>query len=156
MIGTVSHKTHLIPEWPKSTSSRFLKRSKGLSLKKLSKEFNRTESRFLGALSKLDEFLLNPQVRTCSVAVPGTSRNNDPENRELIGDRSLGDPYPEAVFSSCHSSNLNDSEQDETHHRNSSDWDGKTNLLEKKMNFFSSEKNLLFLGRRGNCKRLIQ
>ena len=28
------------------------------------KEFSRTESRILGALSKLDEFLLNPQVRT--------------------------------------------------------------------------------------------
>ena len=32
--------------------------------KKLSKDFSRTESRILGAPSKLDEFLLNPQVRT--------------------------------------------------------------------------------------------
>ena len=47
--------------------------------KKLSKEFSRTESRILGTLSKLDEFFLNPQVRTCSVAVPGTSRNNNAE-----------------------------------------------------------------------------
>ena len=38
--------------------------------KKLSKDFSKTESRILGALSKLDELLLNPQVRTCSVAVP--------------------------------------------------------------------------------------
>ena len=45
----------------------------GRVTKKLSKDFSRTESRILGALSKLDEFLLNPQVRTCSVAVPGTS-----------------------------------------------------------------------------------
>ena len=88
----------------------------GRVTKKLSEEFNRTESRILGALSKLDEFLLNPQVRTCSVAVPGISRNNDSENRELSGDRSLGDPCPEAVFSTYHSSNLNDSEQEETHH----------------------------------------
>ena len=69
------------------------------------------------ALSKLDEFLLSPQVRTCSVAVPGKSRNNDSENREAIGDRSLGNPCPEAVFSTDHSSNLNKSEQEETHHR---------------------------------------
>ena len=68
----------------------------GSVAKKLSKEFNRTESRILGALSKLDEILLNPQNRTCSVAVPGTSRNNDSENREPTGDRSLGDPYPKA------------------------------------------------------------
>ena len=83
---------------------------------KLSKEFSRTESRILGALSKLDEFFLNPQIRTCSVAVPGTSRNNDSGNQKLTGYCSLGDPCPEVVFSACHSSNLNDSEQEEIHH----------------------------------------
>ena len=85
--------------------------------KKLSKEFSRTDSRLLGALSKLDELLLNTQVRTCSVAVPGTSRNSGSENRVSTGDRSLGDLCPEAVFSTYHSSNLNDSKQEETHHK---------------------------------------
>ena len=80
----------------------------GRVTKKLSKEFSWTESRILDALSKLDEFLLNPQFPTCSAAVPGTSRNNNSENRKSIGDRSLGDPCPEAVFSACHFSNLND------------------------------------------------
>ena len=77
---------------------------------KLSQVFSRTESRILGALSELDEILLSPQVRTCSVAVPGTSRNNNSENREPTGDRSLDDPFPEMVFSACHTNNLNDSE----------------------------------------------
>ena len=86
----------------------------------------------------------NSVLYTTSVAVPGTFSNIDPKNRELTRGRSLGDPCPEAVFSACHSSNLNDSEQEETHHRNSSDWDGKTNLLEKKMKFFSSEKIYFF------------
>ena len=88
----------------------------GKVTRKLSKDFSRTESRILGALSKLDQFLLNQQVRNRSVAVPGTSRNNDSENREPTGDRSLGDPCPEAVFSTYHSGNSNDSEQEETHH----------------------------------------
>ena len=57
----------------------------GRVTKKLSKEISRMESRILGALSKLDEFLLNPQVWTCSGAVSGTSRNSDSENREPIG-----------------------------------------------------------------------
>ena len=70
----------------------------------------------MGASSELNEFLLNPQVRTCSVAVPGISRNKNSENREPTGDRSLGDPCPGAVLSACHSSNPNDSEQGETHH----------------------------------------
>ena len=84
--------------------------------KKLSKDIKGTESRILGALSKLDEFLLNPQVRTCSVAVLGTSRNSDLENQELTGDRSLNDPCPEAVFSYHHSGNLNGSELEESPH----------------------------------------
>ena len=33
---------------------------------KLSEEFSQTEPRILGALSKLDEFFLSPQLRTCS------------------------------------------------------------------------------------------
>ena len=78
---------------------------------KFSNEFSRTESRILSALSKLDEFLLNPQVRTFSVALPGTSRNDDSENREPTADRSLGDHCPEAVFSTYHFSNP---EQEET------------------------------------------
>ena len=100
---------------------------------KLSREFRRTESRILGALSKLDEFLLYPQVRTCSIAVPRASRNNDLENREPTGDRSPGDPCPEAVFSTYHSSNLNDSEQEETNHRNN--WKINNNLLKPQLEF---------------------
>ena len=75
----------------------------------------RTESRPLRALSKLDDFLLNPQVRTCSVAVPWTSRNSSSEYREPTGDRSLGSSCPEAMFSTNHSSNLKDPEQEDVH-----------------------------------------
>ena len=96
--------------------SQVSEKIEGRFTKKLSKEFSRTESRNLGALSNLDDFFLNPQVRPCSVAVPGTSRNNDSENRKPSGDRSLGNSCPEAVFSTYRSSNLNDSEQEETHH----------------------------------------
>ena len=78
--------------------------------KKLSEEFSGTESRILGALSKPDEFLVNPQVRTCSVVVPGTSRSSNSENREPTEDRSLGDPCPEVRLSSHHSGNLNSPE----------------------------------------------
>ena len=106
----------LDPETAQQYISQVSEEIEGRGIKKISKEFSRTESRILGALSKLDEFLLNPQVRTCSVAVPGTSRNNDSENREPTGDRFSGDFCPGAVFSIYHSSNLNDPEQEETHH----------------------------------------
>ena len=86
----------LDPDLTQDYISQVSEEIKGRVTKKLWKEFSRTESRILGALSKLQEFLLNPQVRTCSVAVPGTSRNNNSENRETSGDRSSGDPCSEA------------------------------------------------------------
>ena len=70
----------LDPELTQDCISQVSEEIEGRVTKKLSKEFSRTESRILGALSKLDEFLLNPQVRTCPVAVPGTSRSSNLEN----------------------------------------------------------------------------
>ena len=64
--------------------------------KKLSQEFSRTESRILGALSKLDELLLNQQIRTHSETVPGTFRNTNAENQGTNEDDSQSDPHPEA------------------------------------------------------------
>ena len=92
----------LDPELTQGYISQVSEEIEGRVTKKLSKEFNKTESRILGALSKLDEFLLNPQVRTCSV-VQGTSRNANSENWEPIGDLSLNDPYPEVGYFSHHS-----------------------------------------------------
>ena len=88
----------------------------GRVTKKLSKEFSKTESRILGALSNLDEFLLNPKVRTCSVAVQGTSGNANSENRETHGDRSPNDPYPEVGCFPHHSGQLNSPETETISH----------------------------------------
>ena len=52
----------------------------GRVTKKLSQEFSRTESRILSTLSKLDEFLLNRQIRTHFGTVPRTFRNTNVEN----------------------------------------------------------------------------
>ena len=64
--------------------------------KKLSQEFSRTESRILGALSKLDESLLNQKIRTHSETVPGTFRNTNVGNQGTNEDDSQSDPHPEA------------------------------------------------------------
>ena len=88
----------------------------GRVTKKISKEFCNTESRILGALPKLDELLLNPQVRTCSVAVQGTSRNVNSENRETLGDHSSNDPYPEVGYFPHHSGRLNSPETETNSH----------------------------------------
>ena len=59
-------------------------KSEGGVTKKFSQEFSRTESLILGALSKLDEFPLNPQVQVLSGLVPETSKNSNGENQETI------------------------------------------------------------------------
>ena len=71
--------------------------------KKLSEEFSRTESRLSGALSKLDEFLLNLKIWTRSGTVPGTFRNTKLENQEPNEDRSQDDPHPDVGPSVCQS-----------------------------------------------------
>ena len=63
---------------------------------KQSQEFSRTESRILGALSKLDQFLLNQQIRMHSGTVPGTFRNTNVENQGTNEDDSQSHPHPEA------------------------------------------------------------
>ena len=79
----------------------------GRVTKKLSQEFSRTESRILGALSKLNEFLSNPQIRTHSGTVPGTLRNTNVENQEPNEDRSQDDPHPKVGPFVCHSPSFN-------------------------------------------------
>ena len=104
------------PELTQNYISQVSEEIEGKVTKKLSKEFSKTESRILGALSKLDAFLLNRQVRTCSVAVQGTSRIANSENREIHGDRSSDDPYPEVGYFPHHSGQLNSPEAETNSH----------------------------------------
>ena len=108
--------TVLDPELTQDHISQVSEEIEGKVTKKLSKEISKRESRILGALSKLDEFLLNPQVRTCSVAVQGTSGKANSENRETHGDRSSNDPYPKVGYFPYHSGQLNSPETDTNSH----------------------------------------
>ena len=71
--------------------------------KKLSQEFSRTESRILGALSRLDDFLQNPQPRASSGTVPETFQNLSTENQGTNENSSQHDPHPEVGASLSHS-----------------------------------------------------
>ena len=87
--------------------------------KKLSQEFSRTESRIFCALSKLDEFWLNPQIWTHSGTTPETFRNTNVENQGTNEDDSQIDPPPEAGPSVCQSRHSIDSDTDEVFDSNS-------------------------------------
>ena len=69
----------------------------GRVTKRLSQEFSRTtESRILGALARLDDFLMNPLLQGHSGTTPGMSRNVFNVNQGTNEDDSQSDPYPEA------------------------------------------------------------
>ena len=68
----------------------------GRVTKKLSQEFSRTQHRILGALARLDDFLMNPLLQGHSGTTPETSRNVFSINQGANEDDSQGDSYPEA------------------------------------------------------------
>ena len=63
--------------------------------KRLSKEFSRTESRILGALARLDDFLMNPLLPGYSGATPEPTRSALGNNQGTNEDDSQNDPHPE-------------------------------------------------------------
>ena len=68
----------------------------GRVTKRLSKEFSRTENRILGALARLDNFLMNPLLPGHSGTTPEPSRNTTHNNQGTNEDGSQNDPHPEA------------------------------------------------------------
>ena len=68
----------------------------GRVTKKLSQEFSRTENRILGALARLDDFLMNPLLQGHSGTTPETSRNVLGINQGTNEDDSQSNPHPEA------------------------------------------------------------
>ena len=70
----------------------------GRVTKKLSQEFSRTENRILGALARLDDFLMNPLLQGHSGTTPEASRNALSASQGTNEDDSQIDPHPEAGF----------------------------------------------------------
>ena len=68
----------------------------GRVTKKLSQEFSRTENRILGALARLDDFLMNPLLQGHSGTTPETSRTLFSINQGTNEDDSQSNPHPEA------------------------------------------------------------
>ena len=63
---------------------------------KLSQEFSRTENRILSALSRLDDFLMNPLIQGHSGTAPETSRNAFSTSQGTNEDDSQSHLHPEA------------------------------------------------------------
>ena len=68
----------------------------GRVTQKLFQEFSRTEDRILVALSRLDDFFMNPLIQGHSGSTPETSRNAYGTNQATNEDDSQSDFHPEA------------------------------------------------------------
>ena len=68
----------------------------GRVTKRLSQEFSRTENCILGALARLDDFLMNPLFQGHSGTTLETSRNIFMINQGRNEDDSQSNPHPEA------------------------------------------------------------
>ena len=68
----------------------------GRVTKRLSKEFSRTENRILGALARLDDFLMNPLLPGSSGTTPEPTRNALNTSQGTNEDDSPNDPHPKA------------------------------------------------------------
>ena len=74
--------------------------------KKLAQELRTTKIQFLGALSKIKEFLLNTHIFVQSKAAPETYRSYEGAKQEHNEDRFHNDPFPDlgtSVNISCQS-----------------------------------------------------
>ena len=63
---------------------------------KLSQKFSRTENSILGALARLDVFLINPLIQGHSGTAPETSQNMFSITQRTNEDDSQSNPHPEA------------------------------------------------------------
>ena len=68
----------------------------GRVTKKLSQQFSTTENRILGALARLDDFLMNSLIQDHSGTTPETSRNVFCMSQGTNEDDSHSNPHPEA------------------------------------------------------------
>ena len=111
------------PDLTQDYISQVAEEIEGRVTKKLSEESSRTESRILGALSKLDEFLLNPQVRTLFRSSSGNIQEQVFRKPENHWDRCSDDPCPEARSFSRHSGQINSPEAEINPHNYSGNCD---------------------------------
>ena len=84
----------------------------GRVTKRLSKEFSRTENRILGALARLDDFLMNPLLPGGSGATPEPTRNILKASQGTYADVSQNDPHPEASLFHCQRAQNSGTERD--------------------------------------------
>ena len=104
-----------VPRSQKDYITEVSEKNQGRVTKKLSQEFSRTENRILGALARLDDFVLNPLLQGHSGTTPEASRNALSTSQGTNEDDSQSDPHPEAAI--LHNQMTQNSDPEDGHDR---------------------------------------
>ena len=94
-LGAAWHKTQMLPDHTKTSSLKFLRKLKVGSRRICPRSLVRRKNLILGALSRLDDFLMNPLIQGHSGTAPETSRNAFSTSQVTNEDDSHSDPHPE-------------------------------------------------------------
>ena len=87
-----------VPRSQEDYITKVSEENEGGVTKKLSQEFSRTKNRIVGALARLNDFLMNPLLQGHSGATPEAFRNALGTSQGTNEDESQNDPHPEASF----------------------------------------------------------
>ena len=93
ILQTIWRKTQMFPE---DYITQVSEKIEGRVTKKLPQEFSRTENRILGALARLDDFLMNPLIQGQCGDSPETSRNVFSISQGTNEDDSQSNIHPDA------------------------------------------------------------
>ena len=92
ILGATWQKNSKVLRWQEDYITQLSQEIEGRVTKKLSQEYSRTENCILGALARLDDFLLNPLIQGHSVSALETPRNTLSTNQGMNEDESQSDP----------------------------------------------------------------
>ena len=94
-LASILAKNSNVPRSQEDYITQFSEEIEGRVTIKLSQELSRTENCIIGALTRLDDFLMNPLIQVHSETVPEMSRNVFSKSQGTNEDDSQRNPHPE-------------------------------------------------------------
>ena len=95
ILGAIWRKTRTSPDH-KRTVTQISEEIEGRVTKRLSQEFSRTENRILGAIARVEDFLMKLLIQAHPGIASETSRNALSTSQRTNDNDSQSDPHPEA------------------------------------------------------------
>ena len=130
-----------VPRSQEDYITQVFEKIEGRVTKKLSQEFSRTKNRILGALARLDDFLMIPLIQDHSVTAPETTRNAFSTSQRTNEDDSQSDPHPEVGIFHNQTAQNSGAEDDHDSNRNQFQTNSKYGPFDIEMNSVTLQRH---------------